>query len=59
MDTANPDVVYEQSLYPDYITVGSGFMTNFILDPFFKENTYQGLKKYSITGTCYCDLLQE
>lgn len=58
--TARPTVVHEESLHADYITVWCGFNADFILGPFFfEETTSQGPKRCSITGTRYCDLLQQ
>ncbi|GBM30994.1 hypothetical protein AVEN_220928-1 [Araneus ventricosus] len=56
--TASPNVVHEQSLHLDCITVCCGFTVDFILRPFFLENTPYGPQMCSITGTRYCDFLQ-
>ncbi|GBM20337.1 hypothetical protein AVEN_221070-1 [Araneus ventricosus] len=56
----SPNVVHEQSLHPDYISVMYGFTADYLLGPFFfEENTPHGPQWFSITGARYCDLLQQ
>lgn len=58
--TASPNVVHEQSLHSDYVTVWCDFTANFILGPFiFEESTPQGPKRCSCMSAHYFKLLQQ
>ncbi|GBL93981.1 hypothetical protein AVEN_76702-1 [Araneus ventricosus] len=58
--TASANLVHEQSLHPDYITVWCGFAADFILDPItFEEKAPHGPQRRSLPGARYCDLLQQ
>ncbi|GBN66515.1 hypothetical protein AVEN_266226-1 [Araneus ventricosus] len=58
--TASSNVAREQSLYPHYIIKSCCFIAYFILGPFSsEENTPRGPQWCSITGSRYCDLLQQ
>ena len=58
--SALPYVVHECSLHSDYISVWYGFTADFILGPFFfEQNTSLGHQRCFITGSRYCNLLQQ
>ncbi|GFV93906.1 uncharacterized protein TNCV_1811611 [Trichonephila clavipes] len=53
--TSRPNVLYQQTLQSDYVTVWCGFTAEFIFGPFFSKTfTPQSPKRCSVTcSSCY------
>ncbi|GBM15359.1 hypothetical protein AVEN_199623-1 [Araneus ventricosus] len=58
--TENPHAIQEQTLHRDKVTVRCGFRANFIIGPyFFDETTANGIQTCSIKGQRYRDMLRD